>query len=62
MMFGVAVRSKTQWMVTVAVLCSASVMGLRSLHVISTGWVLSLFFAVVIPLFTIKAFVDFRQR
>jgi hypothetical protein len=62
MMAGVATPSRTQWSLTVAGLCSASVVVLHSLHLISTRWAIGLFFAVVIPLATFKVFMDFRER
>jgi hypothetical protein len=55
-------RARTQWMLTIAGIVSAIAVGLRASHVISTGWFLAAVFAVVIPLATLKAFADFRQR
>jgi CHASE2 domain-containing sensor protein len=57
-----SVRAKTQWMLSVAALCSVTAIVLYSTHVISTGWLVGIIFAVVIPLATLKAFADFRQR
>ena len=54
--------AKTQWMLTVAGLCSTTAIVLYSRQVISRGWLVGIMFAIVIPLGTLKALADFRQR
>lgn len=55
-------RSRNQWLLTMLVLMEGVVLSLRGLHIVSTGWTVSLFFLVIIPIATLKAFADFRRR
>jgi hypothetical protein len=52
---------KAQLPLTMLILFESGVIALRSLHIISTGWTLILFFVVIIPFATLKAFAEFRQ-
>lgn len=61
-MVGMTNRGKTQLLLSIAIFTECLVIGLHSLHLISTAWTVIAFFAVVIPFGTIQAFSNSRNR
>jgi hypothetical protein len=56
-----ASKRKRQRIMTLLVLSEAAVLCLHALHIISTTWTVALFFLVIIPFATLKAFADYRS-
>jgi hypothetical protein len=47
---------------TILLLLDALVLGLHSLHVLSSRWTILAFFVVIIPCGTLLAFAEWRRR
>jgi hypothetical protein len=55
-------RGKTQMPMTILILLQSIVLLLWHFHIISNGWTVGIFFLVLIPFATLKAFSDFRKQ
>jgi hypothetical protein len=55
-------RVTRAWEMTSLLLMYALTFFLWGMHLISRDWFVGIFFAVLIPLVTIKAFLDYRRK
>ena len=55
-------KGKRQRVMTLLILLEGVVLALYGFHVISKTWTVALFFFLIIPVATLKAFADYRSR
>jgi hypothetical protein len=62
MFFAAQKRFSSSWEMTILIWLNSLSMLLYGLHLISSRWVVGIFFSLLISLATVKAFLDFRRK